>query len=170
MLNKYSKIFLLTTAIFMVEELAEIKESFAQTAQQNSSPNSTIGNTSDNNLVIQTPNQNNAQNRNEINIPNIYPLPNYLQTPVNTENDFSLNMSMGVNTLDANNVTVYLGLLFQPGRTEDHNYRMQRLKKESDYLETQKKVAEHQLQLLQKQIAEAELRLQQLNKNSPQEK
>lgn len=141
--------------------------SYSQTAQQTANPNSTIGNDSSGNLLIQTPNQNNAQNRTEINIPNVYPLINPLQTPVNTENDFGFNMSVGVNTLDAANVTVYLGFVYQPGRTDDHKNRMSRLQTETQLLQSQKQVTEAQLQLLQKQIAEAEIRLQKLQR-SPQ--
>lgn len=164
---KIATILTATSLALLISESLLISPSYSQSAQQNGNPTSNIGNASDNNLVIQTPNQNNAQNRNEVNIPNIYPLINPLQTPVNTENDFGLNMSVGVNTLDASNVTVYLGFTYQPGRTNDHKNRMNRLQKEAELIESQTQVSQAQLQLLQKQIAEAEIRLQQLQR-SPQ--
>ncbi|MFN5874346.1 MAG: hypothetical protein ACK44G_17770 [Aphanizomenon sp.] len=82
---------------------------------------------------------------------------------MNTENDFGFNVSAGVNTLDSNNVTVYLGVIFQPGRTDSHKIRMQKIVRETELLETQKKIAEGQLLLVQKQISEAELKLQKLS-------
>ena len=85
---------------------------------------------------------------------------------MNTENDFGFNLSAGINTLDASKVTVYLGIIFQPGRTEDHNLRMSRLRKETEVLETQKKIMEGNLTLLQKQIQEASIRLERLQKSS----
>jgi hypothetical protein len=126
----------------------------------------TVGSNSSNNLIDNRPVQNaNANtgnsNANSINIPNIYPLQNSLVAPVNTENDFGLNASVGLNTLDSSNVTVYLGFVFQPGRTDDHNHRMARLRKETEVLETNKKLAQTQLSLLEQQIAETKFRLQQ---------
>ncbi|MCJ8280796.1 MAG: hypothetical protein MJK14_13135 [Rivularia sp. ALOHA_DT_140] len=47
-----------------------------------------------------------------------------------------------INTLDASNVTVYLGVIFQAGRTEDYKLRMYCLRKETEILETQKKIME----------------------------
>ncbi len=124
----------------------------------------TVGSNSSNNLIDNRPVQNanaNTGNSNSINIPNIYPLQNSLTAPVNTENDFGLNASVGINTLDSSNVTVYLGFVFQPGRTDDHNHRMARLRKETEVLETNKKLAQTQLSLLEQQIAETKFRLQQ---------
>ncbi len=124
----------------------------------------TVGDNSSNNLIDNRPVQNansNTGNSNNINIPNIYPLQNSLSAPVNTENDFGLNASVGVNTLDSSNVTVYLGFVYQPGRTDDHNHRMARLRKETEVLETNKKLAQTQLSLLEQQIAETKFRLQQ---------
>ena len=63
-------------------------------------------------------------------------------------------------------MTIYLGLIYQPGRTADHNLRMMRLRKETELLETQKKAMEANLILLQTQIEEANYRLQKL-KNEP---
>jgi hypothetical protein len=129
----------------------------------NSQP-STIGSNSNNNLIDNRPVQNansNTGNANFINIPNIYPLPNSINTPVNTENDFGFNASVGMNTLDSSNVTVYVGIIFQPGRTDDHNQRMARLRKETEVLEANKKLAQTQLNLLEQQIAETKFRLQQ---------
>ncbi len=57
---------------------------------------------------------------------------------MNTENDFGFNISAGVNTVDANNVTVYIGFIFQPGRTNSHKIRMQKIIKETELLETKK--------------------------------
>jgi hypothetical protein len=88
-------------------------------------------------------------------------LQNSLSAPVNTENDFGFNASVGLNTLDSSNVTVYVGFIFQPGRTDDHNHRMARFRKETKVLETNKKLALSQLSLLEQQIAETKFRLQQ---------
>jgi hypothetical protein len=149
-----------TFALFFISIL-QIKPSLAQSTQQNSNPTSTIE--GDANNVFQTPNQN--SNINDINVPNIYPLQHPINTPVNTENDLGINMSVGVNTLDASNVTVYLGIIYQPGRTDSHLVRMQYLKKQTEILDTQKQIAEAQLQLIQKQIQEAEIKLKKLQDN-----
>ncbi|MDP5338393.1 MAG: hypothetical protein NWQ28_07425 [Nodularia sp. (in: cyanobacteria)] len=66
-------------------------------------------------------------------------------------------------TLDAKNVTVYMGLIFQPGRTTSHKVRMNRINKETELLEVQKQIAEARLRLIQKQINEAEIKLDGLN-------
>jgi hypothetical protein len=162
MLKKQTLLFTIGILYLLISEVLVNKPAFSQSAEQNTKSDSQV--TGDFNNVFQTPNQNNAQNSNvnEFNFPNIYPLNHSINTPVNTENDLGFNMSAGVNTLDANNVTVYLGLIFQPGRTDSHKIRMQKIIKETELLETQKKIAEAQLQLIQKQISEAELRLQQL--------
>jgi hypothetical protein len=134
-------------------------------AQVNSTNDSAIGNNSNQNNV----NQNANQNQNIINNPDriVYPLDGNFYTPVNTENDFGFNFSAGVNTLDASNVTLYLGVIFQPGRTADHNARMNRLRKETEILEVQKKTLEARLLLLQKQVKDAGLQLEKLNAPAP---
>jgi hypothetical protein len=97
----------------------------------------------------------------DVNVPNIYPLQNLPNAYVNTENDFGMNLSAGVNTLDSSNVTVYLGLIFQPGRTASHKARMKRLQKETELLEAN-------LSYLQTQIETAKFQLEQLkNPASP---
>ncbi|GAX38719.1 hypothetical protein [Nodularia sp. NIES-3585] len=150
---------LLTTAIInlLIAEMLVNKPAYSQLGQNTNSESAVNG---DFNNVFQLPNQNNAENITEFNVPNIYPLDHPINTPVNTENDFGLNMSVGVNTLDANNLTVYMGLIFQPGRTNSHKVRMNRINKETELLEVQKQIAEARLQLLQTQISEAEIRLQ----------
>jgi hypothetical protein len=130
----------------------------------NNTQPTTVGANSNNNLIDNRPVQNanaNTGNSNFINIPSIYPLPNSINTPVNTENDFGFNASVGLNTLDSSNVTVYVGVIFQPGRTDDHNHRMARLRKETEVLETNKRLAQTQLALLEQQIEETKFRLQQ---------
>jgi len=47
-----------------------------------------------------------------------------------------------INTLDASNVTVSLSVIFQTGRTEDYKLRMYYLRKETEIIETQKKIME----------------------------
>jgi hypothetical protein len=137
----------------------------AQTTNNNQP--TTVGDNSNNNLIDNRPVQNansNVGNSNFINIPNIYPLANSINTPVNTENDFGFNASVGVNTLDSSNVTLFVGVIFQPGRTDDHNHRMARIRKETEALEANKKLAMTQLNLLEQQIAETKFRLQQAQK------
>lgn len=137
----------------------------AQTATSNQ--NSSVGSNSSFNQVL----QNNPQvpvntiNTTTIRVPNIYPLQTLPNAYVNTENDFGMNVSVGVNTLDASNVTVYLGVIYQPGRSADHQARMARLRRETEVLEVQKKSMETNLTLLQKQIEEANLRLQKLQRS-----
>lgn len=138
---------------------------FAQTATSNQ--NSTVGNNSSFNQVLQSNPQVpvSSVNTTTIQVPNIYPLQNLPNAFVNTENDFGMNLTVGTNTLDASNVTVYLGLIYQPGRSADHQARMSRLRKETEVLEVQKKSMEANLTLLQKQIEEANLRLQKLQRS-----
>ncbi len=161
-MKKELKIIAATASTLFFSETLGAKLVFCQTPLQSSQPSSTVEGNFNN--IFQTPNQNNAQNSNinELEIPNIYPLDNPIYTPPNPENDFGFNMSVGVNTLDASNVTVYFGLIFQPGRTNSHNLRMQRLQKETELLDTQKQIAEAELQLLRQQITEAEIKLQNL--------
>lgn len=142
--------------------LAITSPALAQVADQSVTPSSTID--GDFNNVFQTPNQNNAQNSNinEFNVPNIYPLDHPIHTPVNTENDFGFNLSAGVNTLDASNLTFYLGIIYHPGRSDAHEQRMSRLNKETEVLEIQRQIAEAQLQRLRQEISKAERQLQEL--------
>ncbi len=63
-------------------------------------------------------------------------------------------------------MTVYLGIIFQPGRTEDCILRMSGLRKETEIFETQKKIMEGNLTLLQKQIQFNSIRLERLQKSS----
>jgi len=165
--NKFARGLVCKSLVLLISQALVIAPVASQTVEQTSTPTSTISPNSDANVVIQSPQQNNAQNRNvnEISFPNIYPLNNAINTPVNTENDFGFNMSLGINTLDAANVTVYLGFILQPGRTDYHNVRMARLRKETELLESQRQVTQAQLQVLQKQIAEAEVRLQRLQQS-----
>ncbi|BAS56747.1 MULTISPECIES: hypothetical protein [Leptolyngbya] len=160
---------LLTTFVSIASGIATVQfihnpVCLAQTATSNQ--NSTVGANSNFNQVLQNNPQVpiNSVNTTNIRVPNIYPLQNLPNAYVNTENDFGMNLSVGVNTLDASNVTVYLGLIYQPGRSADHQARMARLRKETEVLEVQKKNMESNLTLLQKQIEEANLRLQKLQK------
>lgn len=142
-----------------------LNEVFTFSAQaqvdQTSNNDSAIGNNSNQNNV----NQNANQNQNITNYPErvIRPLDGNFYTPVNTENDFGFNFSAGVNTLDTSNVTLYLGVIFQPGRTADHTARMTRLRKETEILEVQKQTLEARLVLLQKQVKDAGLQLEKLS-------
>ncbi len=163
-LAKTCKLIALTSLTVLMSNTLDINKVDAQSATFNNNPSATTN--GDNNINEQLSNQNNAQNKTEINVPNIYPLNYPINTPVNTENDFGFNMSAAVNTLDSSNVTVFLGVVYHPGRTEDHTARMNKLRKETEYLEAQKQATAAQLQLLQKQVAEAELRLQKLQNNS----
>lgn len=126
---------------------------------QTSNNDSAIGNNSNQNNVNQNANQNITTYPDRL----IRPLDGNFYTPVNTENDFGFNFSAGVNTLDASNVTLYLGVIFQPGRTADHNARLNRLRKETEILEVQKKTLEARLLLLQKQVKDAGLQLEKLS-------
>lgn len=132
--------------------------STGSTAENLSVSDSFIGDNSNMNNV----NQNTLQNQNIVSFPDrlITPLDSAIYTPPNTENDLGFNMSVGVNTLDAANVTVYFGLIFQPGRTANHKARMANLLKQTELLELEKTEKESQLKLLQLQIEEAEIRLQ----------
>ncbi|GEM_PF-1326868 len=143
-----------------------------QTVTQPQTTTPGIGDNSNNNLLNASPNQNNNNNNFSNNFPEypdrlIYPLNVPIDTPVNTENDWGLNLSVGVNTLDSSNLTVYMGIIFQPGRTNSHNVRMERIRKETQLLEAQRQVSEAQLRLIQKQIEEAEMRLQRVQQSPP---
>ncbi|WP_310485189.1 hypothetical protein [Chamaesiphon sp. VAR_48_metabat_403] len=123
------------------------------------------------NSVIQanpqnTNSQNGQSNSQSIIYPSI-PLSPVIQNPVNTENDFGLNLGAALNTIDGRNTTIYLGITFQPGRTDDHNARMAKLKSETQLLESQRQTTLTQLELLKKQVAEQELRLQRIRSTTP---
>ncbi|MBW4444789.1 MAG: hypothetical protein KME10_27070 [Plectolyngbya sp. WJT66-NPBG17] len=161
---------LITTCVSVTSGLAiasVINSPFclAQTATSNQT--SSVGSNSTFNQVLQSNPQVpvNSVNNTTIQVPNIYPLQNLPNAFVNTENDFGINLTVGTNTLDASNVTVYLGLIYQPGRSADHQARMSRLRKETEVLEVQKRSMEANLTLLQKQIEEANLRLQKLQRS-----
>ncbi|WP_310430207.1 hypothetical protein [Chamaesiphon sp. VAR_48_metabat_135_sub] len=124
----------------------------------------TNGQTNQNNNLSngQSNNQNNGQsNTQQINYPAI-PLSPVIQNPVNTENDFGLNLGGALNTIDGRNITLYLGIVYQPGRTDDHNARMAKLKSETQVLESQKQITQTQLQLLRQQVSEQEIRLRRM--------
>jgi len=145
-----------------------IEPGYSQTATSNQTSN--VGNDASFNQILQSnpqlPVNNTNNNSNNFNYPNVYPLNYVPNAHVNTENDFGFNLSAGVNTLDASNVTIYLSVIFQPGRTKDHKLRMARLRKETEILETQKKIMEGNLTLLHKQIEEASIRLERLKQSS----
>ena len=126
----------------------------AQSAQQTTTPSSSV--TGDFNNVIQVPNQNNAQSSNTNNpvFNNISPI----DTPANAEDDFGFNMAVGF----SRDVTVSVGMVYQPGRTRSHQARMKQLAEQTDLLRTQKEIAEAELQLLQMQVQAAEQQLQSL--------
>ncbi|NJL79874.1 MAG: hypothetical protein HC836_14605 [Richelia sp. RM2_1_2] len=149
-------------------QVLNIQPGYSQTATSNQTSN--VGNDASFNQILQSnpqlPVTNTNNNSNNFNYPNIYPLNYVPNAHVNTENDFGFNLSAGVNTLDASNVTVYLGFIFQPGRTEDHKLRMSRLRKKTKVLETQKKIMEGNLTLLHLQIEEASIGLERLQKSS----
>ncbi len=105
-------------------------------------------------------------NSQQIIYPNI-PINPLIQTPVNTENDLGINLGGAINTLDGRNVTVFLGITYQPGRTDDHNARMAKLKSETLFLESQRNATQIQLQLLKQQVTEQEIRLKRMQ-SSPQ--
>ncbi|PSB56108.1 hypothetical protein [Chamaesiphon polymorphus] len=165
MLKKY-----LSTAVLVVSGLVvSASGSHAQTSSP-ANQTSTIGDNSGGNTVVQTnPQNNNSQttgsnngnNSQSIIYPNI-PLSPVIQNPINTENDFGLNFGGALNTYDGRNITLYLGITYQPGRTDDHNARMAKLKSETQLLESQRQATQTQLELLKKQVAEQELRLQRM--------
>ncbi len=114
--------------------------------------------TSQNNSNGQTNGQTNSQ---QIIYPNI-PINPIFQSPVNTENDLGINLGGAINTLDGRNVTIFLGITYQPGRTDDHNARMAKLKSETQLLESQRNATQTQLQLLKQQVTEQEIRLKRM--------
>jgi hypothetical protein len=136
-------------------------EARATWAQANVNQSSAVGDNSTGNSLQQLNQGNNTQ---QVIFPNIYPLNPTMQNPVNTENDLGVNFGAAVNTLDSRNVTIYLGVTYQPGRTDDHNARMARLRSETQLLEIEKQSAQTKLDLLKKQVAEQELKLQRMQK------
>jgi hypothetical protein len=133
--------------------------------------NSTIGDNSNGNINDQNNQNNNLSNSGQTNNQQITitypstPLSPVIQNPVNTENDFGLNFGGALNTLDGRNATIYVGITYQPGRTDDHNARMAKLKSETQLLESQKQVAQSQLDLLKQQVAEQEIRIKRMQPN-----
>lgn len=134
---------------------------YSQTTTSNQTSN--MGNDVSFNPILQSnpqiPVNSTNDNSKNFNYPNIYLLNNVEDAYLNTENDFDFNLSARVNTLIASNVTVYLGIIFQPEITEDRKLRMSRLRKETKVLETQNKIMEENLTLLQKEIEGASIRL-----------
>ena len=126
----------------------------AQDASQANDSNAIVD--GDFNNIIQTPNQN--QNLNEISFAR-QPLDNPIYTPPNIENDFGFNMSLGLNTLDADNFTIYVGAIYHPGRSKAHRLRMKKIIQETELLEVQKNIAQAELALLQQQIQQIESKL-----------
>jgi hypothetical protein len=167
MIGKY-----LTTAVLVVSGLfLGTGRSQAQTTTT-STPSSSIGDNGFQNSVIQanpqnSNSQNGQSNSQSINYPTI-PLSPVIQNPVNTENDFGLNLGAALNTIDGRNTTIYLGITYQPGRTDDHNARMAKLKSETQVLESQRQITQTQLELLKKQVTEQELRLKRMQTPSGQ--
>ena len=128
--------------------------------------NSTVGTNSSGNINDQNNQNNNLSNSGQNNSQQItypaIPLSPVIQNPVNTENDFGLNLGGALNTIDGRNTTIYLGITYQPGRTDDHNARMAKLKSETQLLESQKQVTQSQLDLLKQQVTEQEIRLRRM--------
>ena len=141
-IRKFSWNLALLTALSIVS-IAPATPSFAQDANQDAWIDSLVE--GDSNNVIQIPNQNNAQSSNnnevDINFSHIAPL----VAPLNTENDLGFNFSVGVNSNDA---TFYLGLIYQPGRSNAHQTRIRHLNRQIELLEVQTKLAEAELKSL----------------------
>jgi hypothetical protein len=162
MLKKY-----LSTTVAIVSSLTIGTAVQAQTDSP-SNQTSTIGENSPGNTVVQTNPQNNNIQTNSQSINYSYnPLSPNIQNPVNTENDLGINFGGALNTYDGRNMTLYLGITYQPGRTDDHNARMAKLKSETALLESQKQTAQMQLELVRKKVAEQEFRLKKLQDFSP---
>ena len=119
----------------------------AQSADQDARTDSVVEGTSNN--VNQNNNQNNAQssNNNEVDLDLSYISP--LVAPPNSENDLGFNFSVGVNSSET---TVFLGLIYQPGRSNAHQTRIKHLDRQIKLLEIQTKIAETKLQSLQRQL------------------
>ena len=88
--SRFVKAAVITTSLACAASI-NIQAANAQSARQTTAPSSTV--TGDFNNVIQVPNQNNAQSSNTNNpvFNNISPL----QTPANSEDDLSFNVSVG---------------------------------------------------------------------------
>jgi hypothetical protein len=167
MIGKY-----LSTAVLVVSGLFIGNSGSQAQTTTTSTPSSSIGDNGFQNSVIQanpqnSNSQNGQSNSQSINYPSI-PLSPVIQNPVNTENDFGLNLGAALNTIDGRNTTIYLGITYQPGRTDDHNARMAKLKSETQVLESQRQITQTQLELLKKQVTEQELRLKRLQAPSGQ--
>jgi hypothetical protein len=167
--------YLATTLLILAGLLVGTSAGRAQTAGS-SNQTFTVGEGAVNNTNNQsnTNQNNNLSNGGQSNIQQTTvnsaytPLSPNIQNPVNTENDFGLNLGGALNTYDGRNMTLYFGLTYQPGRTDDHNARMAKLKSETQLLESQKQNSQTQLELLKKQVAEQELRLQRMQSSSSQ--
>lgn len=162
--QRHTKALVVTTIGLICAELTTtINPVQAQTASSNQT--SAIGSNSAFNQIVQSNPQVPVNNSASVNLP-LQPL----QVPnayVNSENDFGMNLSVGISTAETSNVTVSLGVIYQPGRSDDHRVRMTRLRKETEVLEANRKTSEANLALLQTQIQEATLRLQKLRLSSP---
>jgi hypothetical protein len=161
-MRKYCTIAALTIAGLL------LGTSVAQAQTANSNQNSSVGSNSNDNNNAQTNQNNNLSNSGQTSsqqinytYPNI-PLSPVIQNPVNTENDFGINLGGALNTYDGRNITLYLGVTYQPGRTDDHNARMAKLKSETQFLESQKYAAQTQLELLKQQVVEQQIRLERM--------
>ncbi|AFZ38280.1 hypothetical protein Sta7437_4847 (plasmid) [Stanieria cyanosphaera PCC 7437] len=137
-----SRFFLYFATLFLFS-CYSLEPLLAQSTEQSTTNNSQVS--GDSNNVIQIPNQNNAQNHNNNEIDLSYLVP--LVAPPNTENDFGFNLSVGV---DSSQTTVYMGIVFQPGRTETHQTRIKHLERQIKLLEIQAQIAEAKLKLLPK--------------------
>ncbi len=159
----------LSTATFILASLSIGASSVVAQSNSNQTPiiDGSNGGQANGNAV----NQGNAQtsqsnstgqtNSQQVIYPNI-PINPIFQSPVNTENDLGINLGGAINTLDGRNVTVFLGITYQPGRTDDHNARMAKLKSETQLLESQRNATQTQLQLLKQQVTEQEIRLRRM--------
>ncbi|WP_373543254.1 hypothetical protein [Chamaesiphon sp.] len=157
----------LSTAALIISWLL-VGTSISQAQTANSNQNSSVGDNSNGNTNAQTNQNNNLSNGGQANsqqINNLYPnipLSPVIQNPINTENDFGLNLGGALNTYDGRNMTLYIGITYQPGRTDDHNARMAKLKSETQILESQKQITQTQLELLKQQVVEQEIRLRRM--------
>jgi hypothetical protein len=164
----------LATAALIIAGLS-IGTGISQAQTANSDQNSSVGDNSNGNTNAQTNQNNNLSNTGQTNTQQVnynypsIPLSPVIQNPINTENDFGLNFGGAANTLQGNNMTFYVGITYQPGRTDDHNARMAKLKSETQLLESQKQLTQTQLDMLKKQVAEQELRLQRMRSREQKE-
>ena len=164
--NNFPKILVSASLALLVSEAFVARPAHSQTTRSNQS--NQIGNSSNSNQIMQSNPQLSVTNSNvnEFNYPEVFPLNPPASAPVNTENNWGFNLSTAVNTLDASNVTVSFGVVFQPGRTENHNARMNYIQQRTETLEVKKKIMESNLSLLRKKIQEATLRVQNLQQSA----